>query len=167
MRSVSETRMCWAFCMLVLVLISGCGSENTSTQGIHTNVSDEALAQLKTRETVNNMVECFGRNGFPMEKEVLYNGQVVNWVLTDRSSDCCRVKTSFRVFSSREEMQKLMMATNAASVQHGELNIAMFVPWATRTRQDCEAVCSTSSNEELFSTFMACGGQKTNSELVR
>lgn len=156
-----------AVCMLVLVLISGCGSENTSTQQMQTEAPDEALVHLKTQETVNNMVECLGRNGFPMEKEVLYNGEVVNWILTDRSSDCCRVKTSFRVFSSREAMNKLMMATNAASVQHGELNIAMFVPWATRTREDCEAVCSTSENEELFSTFIACDGQKTNKVRAR
>lgn len=153
--------------MLALVLMSGSGSESTSTQRIQTDHPDEALAHFKAQEIVNNMVACLKQNGFPMEEEVLYNGQVVNWILTDRSSDCCRVKTSFRAFSSREAMKKSMMATNAASVQHGELNVALFVPWTTRIRTDCEATCSTAFEEELVSAFRACDGQNTDGAHAR
>jgi hypothetical protein len=152
---------------LVLVLTSGSGSESTSTQRIQTDRPDEERAQLTAQDIVNNIVICLAQKGFPMETEVLYRGQVVNWIFTDRSSDCCRVKTSFRGFSSREAMKKSMMATNLASVQHGDLNVAMFVPWSTRLREDCEATCSTSFDEDLFSAFRACDGQDASRARAR
>lgn len=161
-QDINETYLRSVVIALVLVLISGCGSENTTTQWIQADRPAEALAHLKTQDIMNNIVVCLKRNGFPMQKEILYNGQVVNWIFTEKSSNCCRVKTSFRAFSSREAMQKSMMATNAASVQHGELDVAMFVPWTIRIREDCDATCSTSFEEELYSAFRACDGQESN-----
>lgn len=110
------------------------------------------------------VLACLEERGFPMEKEILHGGQVVNWVLPDRSNDCCRVKTSFRVFATRDDMTRTMRAISLASVQHEESNIAMFLPWITRQQDGCEPACSTDFTPDLLSAFANCGGRHRTTE---
>ena len=140
--------------LVVLVLATG---PVLATDAKHEEGREGVAQAGGVREAVVRMVACLRHEGFPTEKEVLHDGQVTNWVLTDRSDDCCRFKTSFRAFASRTEMERTMMGVNAGSIRHDRSNIAMLAPWATRLRPDCEATCETSFEDELISAFRECG----------
>ena len=145
-----------------------------STEGGVTGVDEAAITDSIAHESILNsrvlncptfpglpsiehVVTCLGRKGYPLETEILHGGQVVNWLFTTMSNQSCQVLTGFRAFCSREQMKRTMTATNAGSVWHQESNIAMFVPWTRGSRADCAHGWSASFREYVVSAFHECG----------
>ncbi len=162
-------RLPFSIVTLLVVMSGSCERSEMTPQtteiAIKGAITDEAKLNdritvgptLPGLQLVEPMVNCLGGKGYPLEREILYGGQVVNWVFTDLSDEKCQVKTGFRAFGSREQMKRTMTMISMGSVWHEESNIAMFLPWTHGSREDCTVGWSASFRAAIVSAFHECG----------
>ena len=111
----------------------------------------------ETTERIEKLLEYFNGNGIILKKEILHNGQVVNYVVVTSSTQSYMVKTTFKIFpigASEVEVKNDLMTTNLYFYYNQHVGIAMAQPWIVGAMNEAQKRELESISSNLSESFL-------------